>query len=116
MDSNDVIIALACIIIMYVILMVIEKEVASTLIAKHGRISDLYQGGELVEPIERRYRLADFDLNIYFMILHVIGFFGASLFILIKYQYEPLSWLTISFGGLILYTILIIRQAGDGML
>lgn len=76
--------------------------------------TDLYQGGEQIPVKEVRYSSETYVLTTFFLILHVMGFFGATIYVLAINGFNPFNWTTIIFGAIVLYSILLIRAAtGD---
>ena len=70
-----------------------------------------YQGGETITSEIRKYRAENFNLTLFFLILHVIGFMGATIFVLATIDKSPLNYVTIGFGSMIFYTIILVRYS-----
>ena len=88
----------------------LEVKLSKVLTQTPSRYSKLYQGGELLQPKPRRYGISAFNRSIYFLILHVLGFFCATFYVLVYYGYRPLNWATILFFVIIFYTSLLVRR------
>lgn len=71
----------------------------------------LYQGGETITSEIRKYRAENFNLTLFFLILHVIGFMGATIFILATIDVSPINYVTIGFGIIIFYTVILVRYS-----
>ncbi len=92
------------------IVYLLELKLSKVLTQTPSRYSKLYQGGELLQPKARRYGISAFNRSIYFLILHVLGFFCATFYVLGYYGYKPLNWTTASFFIIIFYTTLLVRR------
>ncbi len=101
---------IATIITMLLLFWIIEKFLSLATGIKEGRVAEVYQGGEDVEVKESRYASRMFPYTIYFLILHVIGFISATIFVLVKSGINPFNWATGFFTLVMLYTILMIRS------
>lgn len=113
MDSGDILFAIGSIIIVFIILYYLERQLTTVFAPHKERETGLYQGGERIEATEQKYRAEDFNLTLYFMILHIIGFFASTLYILNQSGINPISWTTIGFGAIIFYTILLVRKSTE---
>lgn len=78
---------------------------------KKERETGLYQGGESIRSKIHRYRAENFSITMFFMILHVIGFMGATIFVLTKNMVDPINWTTIGFGGILFYTVYLVKKS-----
>ena len=91
----------------------LEKFLSLATGIKGQRHTGGYQGGEAIDLNERRYGSEIFPYTMFFMILHVVGFIAATLFIIVKIDEDPINWASMVFGALILYTTLLIAKGAD---
>ena len=75
------------------------------------RDDELFQGGETISSKILKYRAENFELTLFFLILHVIGFMGATLYVLVNMNRSPLNVITLCFGGLLFYIIFLLRNS-----
>jgi len=89
---------------------VIEKFLSLTTKITSSREMPIYQGGEDVDIKESRYASKIFPFTTYFLILHVVGFISATIFVLIEAGYDPINWTTVFFSLSTVYTVLVLRM------
>lgn len=111
LETEVVIYPLLSILIILVVIKILEAYLVPVFAPHKERQDKLYQGGEAILSRIRKYRAEDYDLTIFFLILHVIGFLGASLYILNSFGQNPINWVTIAFGAIIFYTIIVVERA-----
>lgn len=110
MNLVAVTLALLSIVIVLGALTILERYLRTVFAPHDSRVTPLYQGGESIETRERGYEMDSINLTMYFMILHVVGFFGASLYILDLSGINPFNWVSLGFGAIIFYTVLFISR------
>ena len=110
MNLGPLVTGLICISGFMVILRYIENYLQKGFNSLSNRETGEYQGGEVIQSRERRYKSNEFKLIIYFTILHVIGFFGVSMYVLVRKNIVPINWTTIGFGAIVFYTILLLNR------
>lgn len=112
MNIEPFVYAIGSIITILVIITLLGKYLSDVFVPeKKERETGLYQGGESIRSKIHRYRAENFSITMFFMILHVIGFMGATIFVLTKTQVNPINWTTIGFGGLLFYTIYLVKKS-----
>ncbi len=111
MDLEPISYAIGTIIVVLLFISILGKYLAQVYAPKGERETGLYQGGESIKSRVRRYRAENFSLTMFFMILHVIGFFGATIFVLANLGQDTISWTTIGFGSLLFYTIFLVKKS-----
>lgn len=110
MEILSILLAISAVILLLIVLEILGFYIAKVFSVSEDIQSGMYQGGELLRAGERGYRSKVFDLPVYFLILHVIGFFTATLYILPNEGFNFLNWTVILFGIVITYTVFLIRQ------
>ena len=108
------VIPIATIALFLVLVYFIEYNFTQVLVPHKERISDLYQGGETIKTKVRRYRTEEFNLSLFYRILHVIGFMGATIFILSSLGKDVINYTTMGFGIILFYTIILVK-ASEGV-
>ncbi len=88
----------------------LERFLAIATQIKGPRETTSYQGGENISAGEARYASAIFPYTMYFLILHVLGFLAATIYVLVKLDESPFNWATIIFGLLMFYITLLVRK------
>ncbi|MCY3411245.1 MAG: hypothetical protein INQ03_06350 [Candidatus Heimdallarchaeota archaeon] len=88
----------------------IEKFLSLYTGIKTERVSEGYQGGERMPVTESRYATTIFPISMLYLVLHVLGFIAATIYVLVAANVSPLNWTTLFFGILMLYTIILIRR------
>ena len=77
---------------------------------------DLYQGGETVQGVKRRYMPAVFQWAAYFSILHVMVFMLATTFFLVTLETDDMKnvfpWMA-AYGIIALFTVLTMTRSTE---
>ncbi|MHA2251036.1 MAG: hypothetical protein ACXAD7_11780 [Candidatus Kariarchaeaceae archaeon] len=112
MNIEPFVYAIGSIIAVLLIINLLGKYLSDVFVPEtKERATGLYQGGESIKSKIHRYRAENFSLTMFFMILHVIGFMGATIFVLTQTEVDPINWTTIGFGGLLFYTIYLVKKS-----
>jgi hypothetical protein len=94
-----------------ILIKVLQNYLGQAFVNDGTRHTSLYQGGEELATKEIRYSSETYVLTTFFLILHVMGFFSATIYILAARGESALNWATLIYVLLMTYTILLIKGA-----
>jgi hypothetical protein len=104
--------AVFIILILIAAINLLGSYLADVFVSESKERSDaLYQGGESITSEIRKYRAENFNLALFFLILHVIGFMGATIYVLATIDHSPLNYVTVGFGIIIFYAVILVRYS-----
>ncbi len=107
MNLTNLGIGILTVLLILFIFKLVERWLIDVFVPHKTRSDGLYQGGESIKSKIRRYRAEFFDFSLYFLILHTVGFLGATVFVLA----QPLNFTTFVFGIIIFYTTILVGKS-----
>jgi len=110
MNIESIFLSILAILTIIGILRLVEWQVVKVFGVSQNTSTDVYQGGEVLIARDRGYKIEKYNLSIFFLIFHVLGFFTATLYILPHQGYQLVNGMTVVFGLFIFYIVMMIRQ------
>ena len=110
MTLLSLILAILAVLVILLLFYLVEWRVTQVFGVSEDTTTNLYQGGETIRTQERGYQLEKYPVSIFFLLLHVIGFFTATIYVLPLRGYNPLNGMSLIFGAIIIYTVIVIKQ------
>lgn len=97
--SNQFEYAVISVALFFILLTILEKWLSPN----QNRVTNVYQGGEILANPELKYESELFYLAFIFLILHVIAFLSATMYILEKIGESIINWSTVTFLFLVVF-------------
>ena len=111
MEQFTIWILLTSLAIVMVALTALEHYLRKVYAPHDFRLSNLYQGGESISTRVRGYHMNHVSLTVFFLVLHIIGFFGATLAVLSSDGINLINWTTITFGAIVILAVSFMAQS-----